>query len=263
MVRRLTAGVVFFSVRIVWGYSVMLPKLSKAVCGLSAAADMAELGTAMASAAQELGFVSFNITIDKRHAVELMEEPLLTTWSREDLLAYSRDDWAAKDPLLQSAVQRETPFLWSAEGWRNSGHCEYSEYLALNGIAGGATVPLGGGPGKLGAMTFLAVSDDALTADSLHATNVLALFALARVQVLREGITLQSRAPDPLQSLSRRQVDILHWVAEGKTNREIAVIMGSTLSTINYHLEQIRQKLGVSNRTSAAALYKGVGAPRG
>ncbi|QRF69133.1 hypothetical protein GQA70_22560 (plasmid) [Ponticoccus alexandrii] len=179
----------------------------------------------MEAAAQELGFVSFNITVDKRHAVEFMEDPLLTTWSREDLLAYSSDGWAERDPLLQSAVQKATPFLWSAEGWRNSGHCEYSEYLALNGIAGGATVPLHGGPGKLGAMTFLAISDDALNADTLHAANVLALFGLARVQVLREGIALQSPTPDPLHSLSRRQKEILHWVAEGKTNREIAVIM--------------------------------------
>lgn len=224
---------------------------------------MADLGTAMKAAALDLGFVSFNITIDKRHAAELMEDPLLTTWSREDLLAYSRDGWAERDPLLKSAVERETLFLWSADGWRNSGHCEYSEYLALNGIAGGATVPLGGGPGKLGAMTLLAVSDDALTADTLHAANVLARFGLARVQVLREGIALQSPTPDPLHSLSSRQREILHWVAEGKTNREIAVIMGSTLSTINYHLEQIRQKLGVPNRASAAALFKGQVAPRG
>ncbi|QRF69389.1 hypothetical protein GQA70_22565 (plasmid) [Ponticoccus alexandrii] len=32
---------------------------------------------------------------------------------------------------------------------------------------------------------------------------------------------------------------------------------------MNYHLEQIRQKLGVTNRTRAAALYKGQVAPRG
>jgi len=240
----------------------MLTTLSKAVCRLSDSEDMAELGDAMEAAVQDLGFVSFNITIDKRHAVELMEEPLLTTWSREDLLAYSGDGWAERDPLLQSAVEQEAPFLWSEDGWRNSGHCEYSQYLALNGIAGGATVPLGGGPGKLGAMTFLAVSDNILAAETLHAANVVALFGLARVQVLREGITLQSRTPVPLKSLSRRQMDILHWVAEGKTNREIAVIMGRTLSTINYHLEQIKQKLGATNRASAAALYKGQVAPR-
>ncbi|WP_306154626.1 LuxR family transcriptional regulator [Roseovarius sp. MMSF_3281] len=240
----------------------MLQTLSKSITGLSAAESLSDLNAAIASAACDAGFISFNITVNKRYAAEFMEDPLLTNWSRDDLIAYTRDGWAEGDPLLRRAVEAESPFLWSADEWREKGYSDYFEYLRLNGIRGGATIPLGNKPGQLGAMTLLSASANPLTANTLHAVNVLARFSLARVQVLSEGTDLRNRDPDPLHALSTRQVEILHWVAEGKTNREIAVIMESTLSTINYHLEQIRHKLGVPNRTSAAALYKGFGAPR-
>ena len=47
---------------------------------------------------------------------------------------------------------------------------------------------------------------------------------------------------------------MLLWIANGKTNREIAQILGMSPRTVNKHLEQVFRKLGVENRTSAAAI---------
>lgn len=54
-------------------------------------------------------------------------------------------------------------------------------------------------------------------------------------------------------SVTGREADVLLWVAKGKTNREIAQILDMSPRTVNKHLEQIFRKLGVENRTSAAA----------
>jgi DNA-binding response OmpR family regulator/DNA-binding CsgD family transcriptional regulator len=51
-----------------------------------------------------------------------------------------------------------------------------------------------------------------------------------------------------------RESDVLLWIAKGKTNREIGQILDMSPRTVNKHLEQIFKKLGVENRTSAAAL---------
>lgn len=51
-----------------------------------------------------------------------------------------------------------------------------------------------------------------------------------------------------------READVLMWVANGKTNREIGQILEMSPRTVNKHLEQIFRKLGVENRTSAAAV---------
>jgi DNA-binding CsgD family transcriptional regulator len=64
------------------------------------------------------------------------------------------------------------------------------------------------------------------------------------------------RRPEALAALglSRRETEALTWVAEGKTNAEIAIILGTSVRTIDKHLERIFRKLGVETRTAAAAL---------
>jgi DNA-binding response OmpR family regulator len=55
-------------------------------------------------------------------------------------------------------------------------------------------------------------------------------------------------------TLTQREAEVLFWVARGKSNRDIADILTLSPRTVNKHLEQIYSKLGVENRTSAAAL---------
>ncbi|MEJ8476347.1 DNA-binding response regulator [Roseibium algae] len=52
--------------------------------------------------------------------------------------------------------------------------------------------------------------------------------------------------------LTVREADVLLWIARGKANRDIGEILGLSPRTVNKHLEQIYQKLGVENRASAA-----------
>ena len=54
-------------------------------------------------------------------------------------------------------------------------------------------------------------------------------------------------------NLTNRESDVLLWIANGKTNREIGTILAVSPRTVNKHLEQIYRKLGVENRTAAAA----------
>lgn len=53
--------------------------------------------------------------------------------------------------------------------------------------------------------------------------------------------------------LTQRQAQVLHWIAEGKTNNEIATILGCSVNTVKMHLKDINKRLGVPNRTAAAA----------
>ncbi|HEY1078266.1 MAG TPA: response regulator [Fontimonas sp.] len=74
------------------------------------------------------------------------------------------------------------------------------------------------------------------------------LFRLADVSPGREERTLQ----DAL-SLTGREADVLIWISRGKANREISEILGISHRTVNKHLEQVFEKLGVENRAAAAA----------
>jgi DNA-binding CsgD family transcriptional regulator len=57
--------------------------------------------------------------------------------------------------------------------------------------------------------------------------------------------------------LTRRQIEVLSWVARGKTNAEIAKILSLKPGTIGKYLERIFPKLGVENRTAAASFVLG------
>jgi DNA-binding CsgD family transcriptional regulator len=53
--------------------------------------------------------------------------------------------------------------------------------------------------------------------------------------------------------LSRRELEVLAQVAEGKTNREIASALCISAHTVGRHLENIFAKAGVSGRAAATA----------
>jgi len=61
---------------------------------------------------------------------------------------------------------------------------------------------------------------------------------------------------NPLASLglTARETEVLTWIAQGKTNYEIGIILSACTGTICKHVERILCKLHVKNRTSAAAI---------
>ena len=52
--------------------------------------------------------------------------------------------------------------------------------------------------------------------------------------------------------LNDREVEVLTWVARGKTSAEIAQILGLTKRTVDFHTDNARAKLGAATRTEAA-----------
>jgi DNA-binding CsgD family transcriptional regulator len=55
-------------------------------------------------------------------------------------------------------------------------------------------------------------------------------------------------------ALTPRETEVLSWIAKGKTNRDVADILGMSPRTVNKHLEHVFEKLGVETRAAAAAL---------
>ncbi|MCG4259409.1 response regulator [Acetobacter senegalensis] len=54
--------------------------------------------------------------------------------------------------------------------------------------------------------------------------------------------------------LTVREAQVLLWISKGKSNRDVSIILNISPRTVNKHLEQIFVKLGIENRTSAAAI---------
>ncbi len=75
--------------------------------------------------------------------------------------------------------------------------------------------------------------------------------------LLRVAETADGNPSDILRrsfDLTERESEVLTWIANGKSNKEIAAILDMSPRTVNKHLDRIFGKLGVENRTSAAVV---------
>ena len=63
----------------------------------------------------------------------------------------------------------------------------------------------------------------------------------------------RSTTPAEEYGLTCREVEVLRWVACGKTNRQIAALLVVSPNTVRTHLEHAYRKLGVHTRTAAFA----------
>lgn len=59
----------------------------------------------------------------------------------------------------------------------------------------------------------------------------------------------------PLPTLTAREQEVLRRTSLGHTNAQIAAGLGVTVHAVKFHLGSIFRKLGVRNRTEAAAAY--------
>ena len=61
-------------------------------------------------------------------------------------------------------------------------------------------------------------------------------------------------SPSPLEALglSPREAEVLLWMAQGKKNEEISIILGCSSNTIKKHVMHVLEKLGVETRNAAA-----------
>jgi DNA-binding NarL/FixJ family response regulator len=74
-------------------------------------------------------------------------------------------------------------------------------------------------------------------------------------QAARRWLRQQRQRPGPAADLSEREAEVLGLVAQGMTNTQIAQRLTVSDNTVKFHLQNIYQKLGVSNRTEAAGIY--------
>ena len=75
------------------------------------------------------------------------------------------------------------------------------------------------------------------------------LLRLVAVETSSEELVLKQRL-----GLTTREAEVLLWVGRGKSNRDIAEILGLSPRTVNKHLELIFAKLGVENRAAATGI---------
>jgi DNA-binding NarL/FixJ family response regulator len=99
-------------------------------------------------------------------------------------------------------------------------------------------------------------ADDYLTKPIVASDLLNAIEARLAREQLRPPAEYQPdfTSPVPLElplGLTPREAEVLLWIAQGKGNAEISIILGTSEHTVKKHVQNIFEKLGVDNRSTA------------
>lgn len=176
-----------------------------------------------------------------------------------DSLRHSRFTLEAHIPLLSLWTEFESPIICRMENIspesRGYWHAHFQNSSFKNVAASGCHDVNGH------YLTYLYITDTSALPDadvkSLLAI-VLPLIHNVLGQVRRKK---RQRQKNMVQgALTSREMEVLEWVKKGKTNPEIASILGVTFPTIKNHIQKIMIKLRVNNRAEAVGKAYGLSA---
>lgn len=99
------------------------------------------------------------------------------------------------------------------------------------------------------------------------AFNVRRLAESGRDDLVSFILTERGDPPGPSSLLklgiTTREAEVLYWIAQGKSNPDIAIILGASVRTVHKHVEHLFQKLGVETRNAATLVALDVLRPVG
>lgn len=217
------------------------------LAGIRAARSVLALRDATMAAFADIGYPSAYfvtpVTSDRRfgrvHSANNMPEE----WSA----AYP-ERLRFEDPLPELALRLCRPLRWSeARAIEPPGRQEEAFYgfLAGLGFEEGLALPTYG-PGARTGFVGLPAGPGASTGEEV----AVIAHAFAQMSFLRYCELIDEQAPIDVR-LSERELDVVYWIAMGKSNSVIAEILGISAETVDSYVRRAFRKLGVSDRTSA------------
>jgi len=182
---------------------------------------------------------------------------LMCTWPKGFREAYQTRGYAEHDPILGEIVRVRHALDWpqGLEKRRlTSKEARVLEQARKAGLCYGLSIPITEVSGNLG---LVSVSGPNPCADNRvrSALTLVANYVYHRLHALNATTTRQR--------LSRREIEVLHWIAEGKSDWQIGQILSISAKTVNYHTENLKRKFGVATRMQAvvSAIKQGAFVP--
>jgi LuxR family quorum sensing-dependent transcriptional regulator len=175
------------------------------------------------------------------------------TWPPGWFRIYRQRGYHRSDPIVRHLFSAVRPFTWADVPIDESDAkaVRVMEEAAQFGLHSGFCVPVIDIASRgLTAVSFGGASLGKLTEDDRGALHLIALFAHARAcELYRRG----KPTPSDGFRLTRREIEVLQWSAEGMTAREVADRLTISPETVEKHVTNICRRTGAANRTHAVA----------
>jgi DNA-binding CsgD family transcriptional regulator len=175
------------------------------------------------------------------------------TWPKDWIEFYESNGFVEHDLVPVEARRRIGPF-WFNDVVRHYKLSSKQKELWDAGVAYGWTdvfaVPIHG-PGSMQGLVTMATRE--LLAPTPADCAVPEMMARAVWERCRASEGFGMFPADRVQ-LSAREIECLQWAAAGKSDADIAVLVGIQPATAHFHIEQAKKRLGVKTRVEAVAV---------
>lgn len=213
--------------------------------------NIKELNAAFAATVAAFGVKEFAAAIIGRNGRPIKPVVFASTRNPEWVERYVQRRYDLIDPVVPRLYRTTRPFTWDEIEQPNAPREVqelFSDVRAM-GVEDGYVVPYHNGAGEIGCVTM----QGGVMEMSPREKATLRLAAIYYAEVARELAELQidqaTRTP-----LTERQLECLHWAAEGKTDWEISCILGIAEGTVHRHFENLRANLNVATRAQALVI---------
>jgi LuxR family quorum sensing-dependent transcriptional regulator len=179
---------------------------------------------------------------------EQAEAIILADWPMEWLNRYVERGYIEIDPVTNIINTKNRHVVWSEahnlvkiDRQSQSVLYEAIEFKLVNGL----TIPIQTAEGKHGFFSFSGQNPD-IKEVAAGVIPLIAHFAFAKSLQLKGVATIA-------RTLAPRQLDVIRWAAEGKTDWEIGMILNISEHTVDKYMRQIKERLGANNRCQVIA----------
>lgn len=218
---------------------------------LKAVATEAELGDFLRQLTEKFGFDRYAIVdIPATSSQRLSNHITLSDLPLDFIEGYDALGLLRNSPIFATMKRSTAPISWDLEILKKGRPANEVEptlnLFSTHKISSGIYYPVHGPNGRRASMGFFG-SRDALTHTEM---GQLGLFVL---HVYDAYSNLTTRTKTAASNITARELEVLHWAANGKTSTEIAAILSLSDHTVNTYMNSAMRKLDCVNRTQLVA----------
>ena len=176
---------------------------------------------------------------------------IFSNYSAEWQATYAREGFVHIDPTVRHGMRSSLPLIWTDELFASAP--EFWDAAKANGLKIGWAQSCIDSAGNRGMLT-LARSTERMTDNEfqLKSDKMSWLAQIAHSSMARLAAEQLPAKPAGHNPLTSRELEVLRWTADGKTSGEVGDILNITERTVNFHIGQCIEKLGVNNKLAAS-----------
>ncbi len=219
---------------------------------LNECATIEQIHAALAEICARLGFDGFLFSGRYQTGGTRFVEQAMSNNSQAWRQRYDAQGLLDADPTFAHARTSISPLVWSDRIYATAAQRAYQQEALAHGLLEGATFPVHGRNGDVARLNLSLARADAPARSHVRAMLMWGSL-LATMTHEATGRVVRRRSQVTLPALTRRETEVLDWIAAGKSNWEISRLVEISEHGVSHHVRNLLLKFEVGCRHQAVA----------